>query len=106
MMADMLAEFDFEVLGPFATVDKAISAVDQTSVQVALLDVNLAGEMVYPVASRLRELGVPFIFMTGYSPESIERRFIETPILKKPVDQAQLYRTIKRVTEPASFPGY
>jgi two-component sensor histidine kinase/CheY-like chemotaxis protein len=106
MMADMLAEFDFEVLGPFATVDKAISAVDQTSVQVALLDVNLAGEMVYPVAFRLRELGVPFIFMTGYSPESIERRFIETPILKKPVDQAQLYRTIKRMTEPANFPGY
>jgi two-component sensor histidine kinase/CheY-like chemotaxis protein len=99
MMADMLMEFDFDVLGPFATVDKAMLAVDQTSVQVALLDVNLAGEMVYPVASRLRELGVPFIFMTGYSPESIERRFIETPILKKPVDQAQLYRTIKRVTE-------
>jgi two-component sensor histidine kinase/CheY-like chemotaxis protein len=106
MMADMLAEFDFDVLGPFATVDKAMSAVDQTSVQVALLDVNLAGEMVYPVASRLRELGVPFIFMTGYSPDSIERRFIETPILKKPVDQAQLYRTIKRVTEPANFRGY
>lgn len=99
MMADMLTDFDFEVLGPFATVDKAISAVDKTSVQVALLDVNLAGEMVYPVASRLRELGVPFIFMTGYSPESIEPRFIEAPILKKPVDQAQLYRTKKRMTE-------
>jgi two-component sensor histidine kinase/CheY-like chemotaxis protein len=99
MMADMLAEFDCDVLGPFATVDKAMSAVDQASVQVALLDVNLAGETVYPVASRLRELGVPFIFMTGYSPESIEQRFNGVPILKKPVDQAQLYRTIKRVTE-------
>ena len=76
-----------------------MSAMDQASVQVALLDVNLAGEMVYPVASRLRELGVPFIFMTGYSPESLEGRFTEAPILKKPVDQAQLYRTIKRLTE-------
>ena len=37
----------------------------QASVQVALLDVNLAGEMVYPVASGLRELGVPFIFYDG-----------------------------------------
>ncbi len=99
MMADMLTEFDLDVLGPFSTVDKAMSAMDQASVQVALLDVNLAGEMVYPVASRLRELGVPFIFMTGYSPESLEGRFTEAPILKKPVDQAQLYRTIKRLTE-------
>ncbi|HUQ34804.1 MAG TPA: response regulator [Aestuariivirga sp.] len=99
MMADMLTDFDFDVLGPFATVAKAISAVDQANVHVALLDVNLAGEMVYPLASRLRELGVPFIFMTGYSSESIESRFMEAPILKKPVDQAQLYRTIKRMTE-------
>jgi two-component sensor histidine kinase/CheY-like chemotaxis protein len=102
MMADMLSEFNFDVLGPFATVDKAMSAVDQASVQVALLDVNLAGEMVYPVASRLRDLGVPFIFMTGYSAESIEQQFLEIPILKKPVDQAQLYRTIKRMTEMAA----
>jgi two-component sensor histidine kinase len=99
MMADMLTDFDFDVLGPFATVAKAISAVDQANVHVALLDVNLAGEMVYPLASRLRELGVPFIFMTGYSSESIESRFMEAPILKKPVDQAQLYQTIKRMTE-------
>lgn len=99
MMADMLTDFNFDVLGPFATVAKAISAVDQANVHVALLNVSLAGEMVYLVASRLRELGVPFIFMTGYSPESIERRFIEAPILKKPVDQARLRRTIKRVTE-------
>lgn len=99
MMADMLADFNFDVLGPFATVAKAISAVEQTNVHVALLDVNLAGEMVYPVASRLRELGVPFIFMTGYAPESIEMQFTGAPILKKPVDQTQLYRTLQRVTE-------
>ena len=103
MMADMLTEFEFDVLGPFATVDKAMSAVDQANVHVALLDVNLAGEMVYPVASRLRDLGVPFIFMTGYSAESIEQQFLEVPILKKPVDQAQLYRTIKRMTEMAAM---
>ena len=101
MMADMLTDFDFDVLGPFATVDKAMSAVDQASLHVALLDVNLAGEMVYPVASRLRELGVPFIFMTGYAPEGVSKEFNDAPILKKPVDQGQLYRAIQRVTEIA-----
>ncbi len=102
MMADVLTDFDFAVLGPFASVDKAIAAVDEASLHVALLDVNLRGEMVYPVAVRLRELGVPFIFMTGYAPEGVSKEFNDAPILKKPVDQAQLYQTIQRVTEVAS----
>ena len=101
MMADVLSDFEFDVIGPFASVDKAIAAVDGTNVKVALLDVNLGGEMVYPVASRLRELGVPFIFMTGYAPEGVSKEFNDAPILKKPVDQAQLYQIIQRVTEVA-----
>lgn len=101
MMADVLLEFDFAVLGPFASVDKAIAAVDEARPHVALLDINLRGEMVYPVAARLRELGVPFIFMTGYAPEGVSREFKDAPILKKPVDQAQLYQAIQRVTEIA-----
>ena len=101
MMADVLSDFDFTVLGPFASVDRAIAAVDGASLHVALLDINLRGEMVYPVAARLRELGVPFIFMTGYAPEGVSNEFNYAPILKKPVDQAQLYRTIQLVTEVA-----
>jgi CheY-like chemotaxis protein len=99
MMADVLSDFDFTVLGPFASVDRAIAAVDGASLHVALLDINLRGEMVYPVAARLRELGVPFIFMTGYAPEGVLKEFNDAPILKKPVDQIQLYQTIQRVTE-------
>ena len=101
MMADVLSDFDFAVLGPFASVDRAIAAVDGASLHVALLDINLRGEMVYPVAARLRELGVPFIFMTGYAPEGVSNEFNYAPILKKPVDQAQLYRTIQLVTDVA-----
>jgi two-component sensor histidine kinase/CheY-like chemotaxis protein len=101
MMADVLSDFDFTVLGPFASVDKAIAAVDEASLHFALLDINLRGEMVYPVAARLRELGVPFIFMTGYAPEGVSKEFNDAPILKKPVDQGQLYRAIQRVTEIA-----
>jgi CheY-like chemotaxis protein len=101
MMADVLSDFEFDVIGPFASVDKAIAAVNGANVNVALLDVNLGGEMVYPVASRLRELGVPFIFMTGYAPEGISKEFNDTPILKKPVDQAELYQVIQRITEVA-----
>ena len=101
MMADVLSDFDFTVLGPFASVDKAMAAVDEASLHVALLDINLRGEMVYPVAARLRELGVPFIFMTGYTPEGVSKEFDDAPILKKPVNQAQLYQALKRITEIA-----
>jgi len=99
MLTDVLSDFDFTVLGPFASVDKAIAAVDGVSLHVALLDINLRGEMVYPVATRLRELGVPFIFMTGYAPEGISKEYNDVPILKKPVDQGQLYQAIQSVTE-------
>ena len=101
MMADVLSDFDFIVLGPFASVDRAIAAVDEANLHVALLDINLRGEMVYPVAARLRQLGVPFIFMTGYAPEGVSKEFDDAPILKKPVNQAQLYQAIQRVTEIA-----
>jgi CheY-like chemotaxis protein len=77
--------------------------VDGASLHVALLDINLRGEMVYPVAARLRERGVPFIFMTGYAPEGVSKEFNDAPILKKPVDQMQLYQTIQRVTEIATL---
>ena len=98
MMLDVLSDFDFIVLGPFASVDKALVAAEQASVHIALLDINLKGEMVYPVAARLRERGVPFIFMTGYAPDGVWKEFNDAPILKKPIDQSQLYQTIQRVT--------
>ena len=99
MMLDVLSDFDFNVLGPFASVDKALAAAEQASVHIALLDINLKGEMVYPVAARLRERGVPFIFMTGYAPDGVWKEFNDAPILKKPINQSQLYQTIQRVTE-------
>ena len=99
MIADVLADFDFDVIGPFANVENAMSAVDGAKMDVALLDVNLAGEMVYPVAAKLRQRGVPFIFMTGYSSDSISGQFLDAPVLKKPLDEVQLYQTIRHVTQ-------
>jgi hypothetical protein len=55
-----------------------------------VLDVNLDGEMVYPVADAVLARGVPFVFVTGYSAEGIDRRFAQVPVLQKPIERQML----------------
>ncbi len=90
MMSDMLTELGFEVIGPFGRVADAMVAVGREDFQVAVLDVNLDGEMVYPVADAVLALGVPFVFVTGYSAEGIDRRFAQVPVLQKPIERQML----------------
>ncbi len=90
MMAGSLRELGFAVLGPFARVAEAAAAARRDEVERAVLDVNLGGEFVYPVADVLAERGVPFIFVTGYGPDRIDGRFASVPVLQKPVQQHDL----------------
>jgi two-component sensor histidine kinase/DNA-binding response OmpR family regulator len=90
MMSDMLTELGFEVIGPFGRVADAMAAVGRENFQAAVLDVNLDGEMVYPVADAVLALGVPFVFVTGYSAEGIDRRFAQIPVLQKPIERQML----------------
>jgi two-component sensor histidine kinase/DNA-binding response OmpR family regulator len=90
MMSDMLTELGFDVIGPFGRVADAMAAVGREDFQAAVLDVNLDGEMVYPVADAVLALGVPFVFVTGYSAEGIDRRFAQVPVLQKPIERQML----------------
>jgi len=90
MMSDMLTELGFEVIGPFGRVADAMAAVGREDFHAAVLDVNLDGEMVYPVADAVVARGVPFVFVTGYSAEGIDRRFAQIPVLQKPIERQML----------------
>jgi CheY-like chemotaxis protein len=90
MMCDMLTELGFDVIGPFSRVADAMVAVAREDFQAAVLDVNLDGEMVYPVADAVIARGVPFVFVTGYSAEGIDRRFAQVPVLQKPIERQML----------------
>jgi PAS domain S-box-containing protein len=92
MMCDMLTELGFDVIGPFGRVADAMAAVGREDFQAAVLDVNLDGEMVYPVADAVVARGVPFVFVTGYSAEGIDRRFAQVPVLQKPIERQMLLR--------------
>jgi CheY-like chemotaxis protein len=68
-----------------------------------VLDVNVAGERVHPVAQILAERHVPFIFVTGYSGDALPREYAEQPRLAKPFRSAQLLAALSNLieTEPA-----
>ena len=66
-MEATLEDLGCQVVGPFARVGQALEALQDTHVDAAVLDVNVRGEMIFPVAEKLRALGVPMVFCTGYA---------------------------------------
>jgi CheY-like chemotaxis protein len=83
------------VIGPVASLGAAIATVDSVAdIDAAVLDVNLAGQAVYPVAEKLLLRGVPFVFVTGYERAAIPKYFARVPVLEKPVDVDILIRML------------
>jgi CheY-like chemotaxis protein len=73
MIEDMLEELGLKVIASAAHVAKACELASAASFDLALLDVNLAGERVFPVARILRDRRIPFLFSTGYGGPPLRR---------------------------------
>ena len=86
----MLRELGAEVIGPFARLDRATAVARAEALDVALLDVNIGGQLVTPVADALAERAVPFVFCTGYDAASLPAPHAAVPILMKPCQTRQL----------------
>jgi PAS domain S-box-containing protein len=91
-VGEALTELGYSVVGPFSRVAEATRALAQRDVDAAILDVNLGGELVYPLADLLTAREIPFIFVTGYAIESIDRRFDRIPVFQKPIERGFLER--------------
>ena len=85
-----------EVVGPAGSVADALELVRDEGDRLdgAVLDVNLGGERVFPVADALAERGVPFIFATGYDASIIPSTHADAPRHEKPVDRVRLLREL------------
>ena len=92
VVTESLTNLGYVVVGPFSRCSDAMSAVESGDIDAAILDVNLDGEMVYPLADMLVSRKVPFIFVTSYGAESIDRRFMHIPVIQKPVERHVLQR--------------
>jgi PAS domain S-box-containing protein len=106
MMKDILTELGFSVIGPFSRLSEAMVAAVHEDINAGIIDVNLGGEFVYPVADVLAARKIPFVFITGYGVESIDSRFGYVPIVKKPVQRQVLQKIFvpAEAAEPAKLP--
>ncbi len=90
LLEDMLLDFGCEVIGPAARLATALDTVNREKVDLAILDVNVAGEPIYPVAEALAQRSIPFVFSTGYGSAGIRDAFRDRPVLQKPFAQHDL----------------
>lgn len=94
-MEQVLLDAGLTVLGPVGRVEDALAMLRETIPDVAVLDVNLFGQTVFPVADRLQALGVPFMFCSGYSRlDGISEKLSKVPLLAKPVLADHLIATL------------
>lgn len=84
LIEDMLFEEQCVVVGPFARVPAAIEAARTEKLDLAILDVNIAGTKVYPVAEILAARGVPFLFLSGYGRHAIPESHPDWRVCSKP----------------------
>ena len=105
LIVEQLLECGCEVVGPAARLPKALALAEQEALDGALLDVNLAGEYSFPVASALAARGVPFIFLTGYGQSVIPEAFRAAPRLAKPFDMDDLVRGLTMAFAPRASPS-
>jgi two-component SAPR family response regulator len=84
LLEDMLAELGCEVLWTAHRVSKALDLVANSTPDAAVLDVNIAGDEVYPVAQALAARGIPFVFATGYGSRGLTDTWRGRPIVQKP----------------------
>jgi CheY-like chemotaxis protein len=90
IVADMVQELEAsgaEVIGPIPSLEQALERLQNVAdIKGAVLDINLQGKTVYPLADELQKRGLPFVFATGYDDSNIESRFSNIPRFMKPVD--------------------
>ncbi len=94
-MKDELEALGFTVIGPAPSVARARALVEQDTPAVAVLDVNLGDEQVYPLIPVLQDAGVPIVLLTGHDADSIPEAFVDIPVLPKPVELDDLERVLR-----------
>jgi CheY-like chemotaxis protein len=94
LLEDMLTDLGCLIVGPASRVDEALQLAEREDVDAAILDVNVAGAEVYPVAAALAAKRIPFVFATGYGTGGLRDEYRGTPTVQKPFRQDDLARSI------------
>jgi DNA-binding response OmpR family regulator len=96
LVEDSLVDFGCDVVGPVARVADGVKLASSEKLDGAILDINIAGSEVFPVASELARRSVPFIFISGYDLNNLPQVWRSRPTLKKPFQPQDLARSMAR----------
>jgi CheY-like chemotaxis protein len=105
-LESIVAGFGHEVVGPISRLEAALETAQHEELDVAILDVNLDGVEIYPVADALIARGIPCLFTTGYGTAGVRAAYRHHKILQKPYRSddlaaaiAELCRTSQSLNE-------
>ncbi|CAN7283551.1 response regulator [Neorhizobium tomejilense] len=94
MIEDMLQELGCEIVASVARLREGCEIAASAEIDLAVLDINLAGQPSFPIAETLRDRSVPFIFSTGYGESGVPEEFAGSRVLGKPFSLESLRDTI------------
>ena len=95
-MSVELSRLGWAIVGPAATLGE-VQGLLSSEVDAAVLDVNLRGRPVYPVAEELKKQNIPFLFCTGYETVDPEGRFPDAPVIRKPAHPAAISEALSEM---------
>lgn len=98
LIEEALSDIGLRVAGTANRVARALHLIQDRAPNGAILDVNLAGEQVYPVAEVLAARRIPFVFLTGYGEHAIRPDFAAMPVVQKPFVAEQIQSAVRRLS--------
>jgi CheY-like chemotaxis protein len=99
LIEDMLEDLGCTVVASIASLAAARDVATGAEIDLAMLDVNVAGELIFPIAHLLRERRIPFLFSTGYGMAGLPAEFLDCPVLAKPFSQSELQEKVVRALD-------
>lgn len=105
MIEDILQELGCIVVGSVGKLDAAIRLATDEVLDVAVLDVNIRGGHIYPVAEQLRARGIPFVLASGYGDWALDETLRDYPRLNKPFTMKELEKQVKAALQQAPRGG-
>jgi CheY-like chemotaxis protein len=102
MVADMLEELGYRIAAEAGEISEALKLAQSTDFDFAILDVNVNGKVISPVADLLKARNRPFIFATGYGSSGLPEEYRDRPALQKPFQLETLARMIDSTLKDAA----
>lgn len=96
LLETILEDMGCTPVGPAATVDEGLAMAESETLDAALLDVNVAGRQIFPVAETLRARGVPFVFSTGYGEGGLPDEWRGQATLQKPFTESAVREALMK----------